>query len=138
MPNVEVPRLSAAELKDAFADIDLRRARALFDNVSQLVVQTIDGGVSVGALVQGSRREPYEVSLAITHAAVRSKELARWQVESSCTCPIATRCKHSAAALLRATQSPTETLARAAGQKTDELKQWMAELKAAARHAVPA
>ena len=135
MPNVDVPRLSAAELKDAFADIDLRRARALFDNVSALVVRTIEGGVSVGALVQGSRREPYEISLTITHAAVRSKELARWQVESSCTCPIGTRCKHCAAALLRATQSPSETLARAAGQKTDELKQWMAELKASAPEA---
>ncbi|RYD60341.1 MAG: hypothetical protein EOP83_19615, partial [Verrucomicrobiaceae bacterium] len=50
------------------------------------------GELIVTASVQGTRRKPYETSVVF----LESK--GRWSVETDCTCPVGTGCKHAAAA----------------------------------------
>ncbi|MCW1922384.1 DEAD/DEAH box helicase [Luteolibacter arcticus] len=76
----------------------LSRAAAYAEDRTVKGVEWIElvssGELIVTASVQGTRRKPYETSV------VFRESKGRWSLETDCTCPVGTGCKH-AAALLR-------------------------------------
>ncbi|MEM7017936.1 MAG: SNF2-related protein, partial [Pseudomonadota bacterium] len=58
-------------------------------------------GVILKAKVEGSEYEPYHVEVEVTRTPRGHVEF-----ESTCSCPVGHRCKHSAAALLKALDTP--------------------------------
>lgn len=61
----------------------------------------LSGGHRIEALVQGTERYPYRVSVDIR------RKGARMAMESECTCPVGYMCKHAAAALYEAIAEET-------------------------------
>jgi superfamily II DNA or RNA helicase len=125
---IAIPQLSDSDLHAHIALNDLRRARGLLSNVSNLQVRALDQGFQISALVQGSMRKPYETTILL------QPNRTGWQLQSSCTCPIGVACKHTAVLWLAAKQG--ESGVEIASSKS--VAQFMQELRAAAPEALDA
>ena len=86
--------LSHLDLSDAFPDTTIDRATDLWADNGVLEVEVSSDGRHIGAIVQGSRQEPYRQKIKLTPKQRGIK------IESTCTCPMRLNCKHVAAALL--------------------------------------
>lgn len=103
------------------------------DRIRDVEMIDIDGSgeLIVTAAVQGTRRKPYDTTLTF------SESRGRWSVESHCTCPMESECKHGVG-LLRLlrdelSQSAPPPVAAPAKKLESPLASWLQELEKASR-----
>src|SRR5665647_69371 len=72
----------------------------LTQKVLRLAIEPLGADWLLLAAVQGSARQPYEVSIELTLTA--DGRVENW--DSDCTCPVGYQCKHGVAVMLKAAQ----------------------------------
>jgi uncharacterized Zn finger protein len=84
---------TAADVERWLGKKEVGKGEGYLDAVSGLDVQAD----AISADVQGTARRPYRVGIRFY-----ADKRGAWQVDSQCTCPVASGCKHGAAVLLTA------------------------------------
>ena len=101
--------LTPEMLKTHFSRIKYHQGNDYYlqKRVQQLAVNTDRRGDTITALVQGSRSQPYRVQIQIKGSQ------QRLTMRDTCSCPLATHCKHIVATLLAALHDPPKVMANA-------------------------
>ncbi len=87
------------DVRQLFSSATLRKAQEYLRHVARLQI----GPRHIGALVQGSAPDPYEVSVDFMANAPMFAEVGKpWLIEPNCSCPVGYACKHAAAVMLLA------------------------------------
>ena len=90
--------LDSGGLASLFDDVTLARGLAYAERGRVLSLKIEEDGHTVTARVSGSRREPYTALAVLSHA----ERSGRVELQSRCTCPMESGCKHVVAALAAA------------------------------------